>query len=157
MIRVLLVDDFAAFHQPFALLIEREPDLTVVGQVGSVAEVRDILPNVVAGIRLDVACVDLDLPDGVGLDVIRTLRVAAPTASAVVLTADADPDRLADAVEAGAAGLIHKSRPIADVIAAVRSLGRGEPLLAPRQPSIFSNRPPRAAKPTDRPGRRSRG
>ena len=124
-LRVLLVDDHLAFRQPLAFLLGREPDLAVVGQAGSLAEARPLLA------AADVALVDLGLPDGDGADLIRELRAANPGARAVVLTASADPKRVAPAVAAGAAGVLHKSRSVAEIVAALRRLGAGEALLAP--------------------------
>ena len=61
MIRVLLVEDHAAFREALAFLLGREPDLEVVAQAGSLAEARGAL-----GGSLDVAVVDLGLPTGTG-------------------------------------------------------------------------------------------
>ena len=61
MIRVLLLEDHASFRQALASIIEREPDVTVVAQAGSLAEARALLP-----LEVDVAVVDLGLPDGEG-------------------------------------------------------------------------------------------
>jgi DNA-binding NarL/FixJ family response regulator len=127
MIRILLVDDHAAFRQPLAFMLTREPDLAVVGQAGSLAEARHQLAGV------DVAVVDLGLPDGHGADLIRELLAVAPTAMILVLSASHDAREHAMAVEAGAAGVLHKSADLADVVAAVRRLGAGEPLLTPRE------------------------
>ena len=85
-IRLLLVDDHAAFRLPLALILEREPDLMVVAQAGSLAEARAVLPEI-AG-RVDVALVDLHLPDGNGVEVVRDLRAANPRGQTIVLTAD---------------------------------------------------------------------
>ena len=122
-IRILLVDDHAAFREPLAFMLEREPDLTVVGQAGSLAEARALLNGV------DVAVVDLTLDGGIGLDLIPDLRAANPHAAAVILSASDDALDRARAVEAGAAGILHKSAPIAEIMAAVRRLGMGEQLL----------------------------
>ncbi len=62
MIRVLLVEDHAAFREALAFLLNREPDLEVAAQAGSLAEARKALPQ--GG--FDVAVVDLGLPDGDG-------------------------------------------------------------------------------------------
>jgi DNA-binding NarL/FixJ family response regulator len=56
----LLVEDHASFRQAVAALIDREPGFTIVRQAGSLAEARTMLDGV------DVAIVDLDLPDGYG-------------------------------------------------------------------------------------------
>jgi DNA-binding NarL/FixJ family response regulator len=120
MIRILLVEDHAAFRQPMAFLLGREPDIQVVGQVGSLAEARQGLEGI------DVAIVDLGLPDGGGIDLLHELRVANPQAAVLVLTASLDRREHARAVEAGALGVLHKSAEIAHVLRAVRRLAAGE-------------------------------
>ena len=127
MIRILLVDDHLSFRQPLAFMFAREPDLEVVAQAGSVAEARTRFSDV------DIALVDLDLPDGSGVDVIRELRSANPRAMAVALTASARRADVAKAVEAGAAGVLHKSRPVDEVVAALRRLAAGGHLLSPAE------------------------
>ena len=89
MIRVLLVKDHAAFHGALAFLLGREPDLEVVAQAGSLAEAREALDG-----RLNVAVVDLALPDGDGSELIGELRRAHPGVSVLVLSATIAPWRL---------------------------------------------------------------
>jgi DNA-binding NarL/FixJ family response regulator len=124
MIRVLLVDDHASFRQPLAFMMEREPDFKVVAQAGSLAEARRVLQGV------DVALVDLELPDGNGVDVVRELRATNPQGMVLVLSAVTNRVQLAQAVEAGAAGVVHKSARISEIIDAVRRLSEGEQLLS---------------------------
>ena len=79
---------------------------------------------------IDLAVVDLDLPDGDGTELIGELRAANPRATVLVLTASAEEDAYARAVEAGAAGALHKSVRIKEVIEAAHRLAEGEPLLS---------------------------
>jgi DNA-binding NarL/FixJ family response regulator len=127
-IRILLVDDHASTREPLAFMLEQEPDLTVVAQAGSVAEARRTLRE--AGASVDVAVVDLGLPDGSGEELIPVLRAAYPRAVALVLTYFSDRERLARAVEAGASGVLHKSASVGEVVEAVRRLHAGEQLLS---------------------------
>ena len=128
MIRVLLLEDHASFRQALASIIEREPDVTVVAQAGSLAEARALLPQ-----DVDVAVVDLGLPDGEGHAVITALLRVSPRARILVLTASIDPVQRAQAVEAGAAGVLHKSAALGEIVAAIRRLGAGEWLFAPHE------------------------
>lgn len=127
MIRVLLVDDHASSRQPLAILLERDPALTVVGQAGTVAEARHILKNV----PVDVAVIDLGLPDGDGVDLVKDVSTANPHSRVLVLTAQTDRVHLARAVAAGAAGLLNKAASVDEIIDAVERLGAGEDVLAP--------------------------
>src|SRR3712207_152829 len=101
------VEDHVSFRQALAFMLEREPGFEVVEQVGSVAEVRALdeghLENV------EVAIVDLALPDGDGLDLLEDLSSRTMT---LVLSASLEPGRFARAVESGASGVLHKSTPI---------------------------------------------
>jgi DNA-binding NarL/FixJ family response regulator len=126
-IRVLLVDDHLLFRQPLAFMLMREPDLTITGQAGTVAEARPLLPET------DIALIDLDLPDGEGIEVIRDLHAVNPQAIALVLTGYGTNVTAARAVEAGAAGMMHKTRPISEVVAAIRQVHAGESLLSVRE------------------------
>ena len=83
MIRVLLVDDHASSRQPLAIFLGLEPDIAVVAQAGSLAEARAVL----AETGVDVAVVDLELPDGDGVDLVPDVRAANPEAASRVLTA----------------------------------------------------------------------
>jgi CheY-like chemotaxis protein len=82
-VRVILVEDHIAFRQALAFFLGREPDLEVVAQAGSLAQAREVL---VDG-HIDVAVVDLSLPDGDGRDLIGELRRRHSGISVVVLSA----------------------------------------------------------------------
>lgn len=121
----MLVEDHISFRQALAFMFEREPEFTVVGQVGTVAEARRSLGGV------DVVVVDLGLPDGDGTALIEDLSGAEPRITTLVLSASLDPGRFARAVEAGASGVLHKSATIKDIVDAVRRLRAGDALLSP--------------------------
>lgn len=123
--RVLLVEDHASFRQALAYLLETEPEFVVVAQAGSIAEAHEAIKE--PG-KVDVAVVDLGLPDGDGVDLIRELSDVNVTT--LVLSASLDRAQFARAVEAGAAGVLHKTAAINDVVSAVRRLWAGEALLS---------------------------
>jgi DNA-binding NarL/FixJ family response regulator len=132
--RIMLVDDHTSFRQPLAFMLEREPDLTVVAQAGSLAEAREVLREAHEdGPEVDVAIVDLELPDGFGTEFVAELLADSPNAQVMVLSAFSDKGTLALAVEAGAAGVLHKSSRIDDITDAVRRLRSGEQLLSQRE------------------------
>jgi two-component system, NarL family, nitrate/nitrite response regulator NarL len=129
-IRVLLVEDHASFRQALAFMLEREPGFEVAGQVGSLSEARELDEKALE--KVEVAIVDLALPDGDGLDLIEDLS-SQPRTMTLVLSASLEPGRFARAVEAGASGVLHKSTPIKDIVEAVRKLRAGEALLSPAE------------------------
>jgi len=129
-IRVLLVEDHASFRQALAFMLEREPGFEVAGQVGSLAEARQLNGEVLENV--EVAIVDLALPDGDGLELIEDFS-SQPRMTTLVLSASLEPGRFARAVEAGASGVLHKSTPIKDIVEAVQLLRAGEALLSPAE------------------------
>lgn len=126
--RILLVEDHASFRQALAFVFEAEPEFSVTGEAGSVEEGREVLRT--AADSFDVAIVDLGLPDGEGEDLIREIYEANPRCLVLVLSASLDRIQFARAVEAGAAGVMHKSARLAQIVGAVRRLGEGESLLS---------------------------
>ena len=129
-IRVLLVEDHASFRQALAFMLEREPGFEVAAQVGSLAEARQLNGEVLENV--EVAIVDLALPDGDGLELIEDFS-SEPRMTTLVLSASLEPGRFARAVEAGASGVLHKSTPIKDIVEAVQMLRAGEALLSPAE------------------------
>jgi len=127
--RLLLVEDHASFRQTLALVFDAEPDFEVVAQAGTVAEARKVMGDREA----DLAVVDLSLPDGEGIELIEDLREANPLFAALVLTASLDRAEHARAVEAGAAGVLHKSADVDEILDSTRRLGAGETLLSPEE------------------------
>lgn len=124
MIRLLLVDDHAAFRQPLGYLLDRLPDMQVVGQAGTVAEAAALSANA------DVALLDIALPDGSGLELIPALRERDPKLHVVILTASEDPETAAAAFEAGAVGVLRKWVGIDDIVDAIRRVAAGESLIS---------------------------
>jgi PAS domain S-box-containing protein len=127
--RIMLVEDHASFRQAVASVLEREPGFTVVAQAGSLAEAHRMLEAE----SVDIAIIDLALPDGYGGELIKDLRDASPGAMALVLSASLDHAETARAVESGAAGVLHKSVELDEVVNAVRRVRAGETLLSPEE------------------------
>jgi len=130
-IRIMVVDDHDTFRDPLAFMLERESDLTVVARARSLSEAREVLESTEHAV--DVAIVDLNLPDGSGTDLIKDLHGSRPHTKALVLSAVSEQRYVAEAIEAGAAGVMHKSRPMSDLVEAVRSLAAGEQLLSQQE------------------------
>jgi DNA-binding NarL/FixJ family response regulator len=126
--RVLLVEDHEVFRQALALAFQLEDNLDVVAQAGSLAGARMQLES-----PIDVAVLDLELPDGNGLTLIPELKAANPGAEVLILTASVHQLALARAVEAGAAGLLHKSTALVAIVDAVQRLGAGGLLVTQRE------------------------
>ena len=126
-IRVLIVDDHEVVASSLAMVLEAEPDLSIVGRAATLAEARSQLPSALP----DVMLLDHRLPDGDGVSAIRELRALCPGVEVVVLTASSDDQLLMAAVDAGAAGFLSKSSGIDRLIEAVRAAAVGESVISP--------------------------
>lgn len=104
--RVLIVEDDSQTREFFADSVSRCEQLALVGSLGSVAEARAWLQD--AGHGVDVLLVDLGLPDGSGLEVIRYARQLYPQCEPLVISMFGDEDNVLASIEAGALGYIHK-------------------------------------------------
>jgi DNA-binding NarL/FixJ family response regulator len=121
-LRLLLVEDHAAFRSALALLLELRPGMKVVAQCGSLAGCRALggLPHTV-----DVALVDLFLPDGEGTGLVAVLREANPSARVLILTASIEPGLEGRMAEAGADGVLNKTAALSEIASEVARLGTG--------------------------------
>jgi DNA-binding NarL/FixJ family response regulator len=124
MLRLLLVDSHTSFRQSLAFMLEREPDLIVIGHTGSLAEARSMFE------QGDVAIIDLNLPGGDGLTLMKELTAINPRCQVLVVTGSSASTDYARAVTWGAAGVLHKSADIQHIITAVRRLGAGRDVLS---------------------------
>ncbi len=115
-IRVGLIDDHALIREGLRRSFEREPDFEVVAEGETFAEGERIITEIAP----DVLMVDLRLPDGHGLGLVRSARETHPNMGIVVLTMYAGDQQLFDALEAGASAFVPKSAPAADIVAAAR-------------------------------------
>jgi DNA-binding NarL/FixJ family response regulator len=115
--RIMLVEDHAAFRQSLASLLGREPDLEVVAQAGSLAQARQMLDT-----PLDVAVLDLSLPDGDGRDLIGELRRRNAGISILVLSVMLGPGHLEEVLKAGADAVLHKVASPTTIVEEVRRL-----------------------------------
>jgi PAS domain S-box-containing protein len=128
-VRILVVEDNPASREAIAYMLGQEPDLEVVGQAASLAEARGMLRDV------DVAVIDLGLPDGFGGDLISDLHSLNPHAQAIVLSASVDPTEIARASKSGARLTIAKTADFDELVRAIRRS---------RRPSTTTSGPTRA-------------
>jgi two-component system response regulator DevR len=127
-IRVFLLDDHDLIRGGLRELLEPEPDIEVIGEAGSVGEGLSLMADAVP----DVALIDLQLPDGNGIEVCRSLRSLNPEVRCLILTASADDDAVASAIAAGAEGFLLKNAPAPVVLEAIRKVAGGLSLLDPQ-------------------------
>ena len=134
--RVLIVEDHQVVAEGLAALINDQEDMTVVGNVGSVAEST----SVAAELDPDIVLMDFRLADGTGAEAGAGIRRVRPDTRLIFLTReDSDAARFA-AIEAGASAFIHKSRAASEVVEAIRLVASGGTLITPRTISTLLSR-----------------
>jgi DNA-binding NarL/FixJ family response regulator len=113
---VLLVDDHELIRQGLARAFERDADMAVVGQAGTVSE------GIAAweALQPDVVVTDLQMPGGSGLDVVRAIRASSDTTGVVVLTMHAGDEQIFAAMEAGASAFVGKDTRATEVVSAAK-------------------------------------
>ncbi|WP_299569896.1 response regulator transcription factor [uncultured Williamsia sp.] len=127
MIRVLLVDDEWLVRAGIRTMIGGEPDIEVVGEAADGAGVVDLVLETNA----DVVLMDLRMPQVNGIDATLAIRDLPDPPHVVVLTTfDAD-DLVVRALRAGASGFLVKDTPPGDLVAAIRAVHAGDPILSP--------------------------
>jgi DNA-binding NarL/FixJ family response regulator len=115
-ITVLLVDDHELIREGLAGVVDLQEDMQVVGQAASVSTAL----RAFAEFAPDVVVTDLQLQDGTGLDIVRSIRKANAKTGVVVLTMHSGDDQIFAAMEAGASGFVGKDAPSAEVVRTVR-------------------------------------
>jgi two-component system response regulator DevR len=126
--RLFIVDDHEVVRDGLRALFSAEPDLEVVGEAASAAEALTAVPAA----HPDLTLLDLNLPDGSGIDVCRALREDDPSRRVLVLTSVADDEALLAAILAGADGYVLKHIRANDLLAAVRTVAAGGTILHQR-------------------------
>ncbi|MHC5262716.1 response regulator [Streptomyces sp. UC4497] len=126
-IRVFLLDDHEVVRRGVHDLLEDQPDITVVGEAGTVEQALVRVP----ALRPHVAVLDVRLPDGDGVSVCRDLRSRMPELACLMLTSFDDEEALLDSIMAGASGYVLKQIEGANLVSAVRTVARGQSLLDP--------------------------
>ena len=126
-IAVVLVDDHAVVRGALKALLDGQDDLEVVGEAGDIASLQETI----AAHRPRVLVLDVNLPDGLAVDVVPELREAAPETEIVLLTMERDLTLARRALDAGAKGYLFKDVAHLELIEAVRAAAAGERHLAP--------------------------
>jgi two-component system response regulator DesR len=146
-IRLLLADDQALVRGALAALLDLEPDLTVVGEVGDGQEVA----AAAVAARADVVLMDVEMPGLDGIAATAAVRQALPTCRVLIVTTFGRPGYLRRAVEAGASGFVVKDTPARQLAEAVRRVHAGLRVLDPAlaEESLVSGASPLTARETE--------
>ena len=119
--RVLLVEDDAPVRDRLARILQGWDKGSLIAACGTLADARQVLDRE----AVDLLITDLRLPDGSGIEAIQRLKAVSPDAEAMVISVLADERTVLDAIEAGAAGYLHKDAYAIDLLDAVNDLLAG--------------------------------
>ena len=121
-IRVLVVEDHPMLRKGLVQCINDESDLTVCGEAASVAQAMKLAPAQ----KPEAAIVDIGLPDGHGLELVKNLRSLLPRLKVLVLSMHEESVYAARALQAGALGYIMKKESPDQIILALHKILGGE-------------------------------
>ncbi|WP_072803043.1 response regulator [Rhodococcoides yunnanense] len=136
MTTVFLVDDHEIVRRGLIDIIETDPDLTVIGEAGSVGSALARIP----ALRPDVAVLDVQLPDGNGVELCRELMSTMPELRCLMLTSFTEDQAMLDAILAGAKGYIVKDIKGMELASAIKAVGDGKSLLDNRAAAVLMER-----------------
>lgn len=128
LVRVMIVDDHEIVRRGIAEIVDRCEGLEVVAEAGSVAEALSRAELANPGVVL----VDLQLPDGTGIDLIHKLRLLMPSSRCIVLTSFDDDIAVAESLEAGAAAYLLKTVAGVEITNVIKAVASGRTLLDER-------------------------
>lgn len=124
-VRLLIVDDHAVVRQGLRLFLDLQPDLEIVGEAAdgheAIAQALELSP--------DVLLMDVEMPKLDGIRATEVLREQAPGVRVLMLSSFDDENRVLPALRAGAAGYLLKNTDPDELVAAIRAVSRGEPVL----------------------------
>jgi len=128
MIRVLIVDGQAEVRWGLRMRLAIEPDMAVVGETDETG-VALVLAR---SLGPDLILVDIEMQGAGGVNIVKRLRAAAPTAAVVVLTLRGDQDTRARALEAGAQAFLEKCGGDVDLPSAIRRFASSRQVVGDR-------------------------
>jgi two-component system response regulator NreC len=132
-IRVLLADDHKMIRAGLRLVLEQQPDMTVVGEADdgrqAVALAEELKPGVVV--------MDVGMPNLNGIEAAMQVKQALPATAVVMLSMHSDEGYILRALRAGATGYILKDSAEADLVAAVRAVAEGKSFFSPKVSRIL--------------------
>ena len=126
-IRILLADDHKLMRSGLRLLIEQQPDLTVVGEAADGREAVALAKS----LRPDVAVMDISMPNLNGIEAAHQITQSHAGLAVIVLSMHPDESYVLRSLKAGAKGYLLKDSAESDLITAVRAVARGKSFFSP--------------------------
>lgn len=127
MIKVAIVEDNRTLREGFETLINRSDDMRCICTCSTVEEALKQIPEA----KPDVVLMDIQLPDGTGIECTATIKEQLPNLQVVVVTVYEDSDRIFRALQAGACGYLLKRAKPERIVQAVREAHNGDVPMTP--------------------------
>ena len=126
--RVVIADDHGIVRSGIRLLLDRQPDIEVIGEAADGAEAREMVIRE----RPDLAILDVRMPKLTGLQATREIKEQVPDVAILILSMHDDERYLFEALKAGASGYVLTAQADTDLLDAIRAVQQGEPFLSPQ-------------------------
>lgn len=126
-IRIVLADDHAVVREGTCQLLEREPDIEVVGEASNGQEAIDLVES----LKPQVVVMDVRMPGIGGVEATKQIKKRFPDVEVLVMTAYDDDEFVFASLEAGASGYLLKTAPVKELIKAIHEVAEGQSALDP--------------------------
>jgi len=136
MIRVLVADDHPIVRSGIVALADSDDEITVVGEASTGREAVDLA----LALKPDIVLMDLRMPELGGDEATALIVAAKPTIRIIILTTYESDENILTAIEAGASGYLLKAAPQEEILAGIRSVARGDTVLAPSIAALLVKR-----------------
>jgi DNA-binding NarL/FixJ family response regulator len=146
MIRVLLAEDHETVREGLRLIVDAQPDMRVVAEVGT----GHAAVHAAAAVKPDVVVLDLSMPGMTGLAAARAMRRSGVAGAIVALTRHDDDAYVQELIEAGARAYVLKQSPSAELLRAIRTAAAGGLYVDPGLLPLATARDPRRRSSTPR-------
>jgi two-component system, NarL family, response regulator NreC len=133
-LRILLADDHIVMRTGLRALLERQPNLEVVGESENGRETVALA----ASLKPDVVVMDVGMPVLNGIEATQTIVTQNPTVAVVILSMHADESYVMRALKAGARGYLLKDSAAADLIGAIQAISQGKSFFSPKVSRILA-------------------
>jgi len=135
-IRVLVVDDHPIVRSGIVALADSDDDVTVIGEASTGREAVDLA----LALEPDIVLMDLRMPELGGDEATALIVAAKPAIRIIILTTYESDENILTAIEAGASGYLLKAAPQEEILAGIRSVARGDTVLAPSIAALLVKR-----------------
>ena len=133
-LRILLADDHIVMRTGLRALLERQPNLEVVGESENGREAIEL----VASLKPDVVVMDVGMPVLNGIEATKTIVTQHPTTAVVILSMYVDESYIMRALKAGARGYLLKDSAPADLIGAIQAVSQNKSFFSPKVSRILA-------------------